>query len=118
MASHSEAPLPSPQNIDSTKEPPSEDSQPEAQTQRTINIKVEFGGGLELLFSNIRSHTISLPSTIPPSGSGSKTTFGAPAASTSASGSDVPANIRYLIRWLKENKLTERPELFVEAETV
>ena len=30
-----------------------------------ISLKVEFGGGLELLFSNQRSHRVTIPSTVP-----------------------------------------------------
>ncbi|ETW77333.1 hypothetical protein HETIRDRAFT_125501 [Heterobasidion irregulare TC 32-1] len=63
----------------------------------TLNIKIEFGGGLELLFSNQRSHRISLP------------------AHRLAV---QPANMDFLIQWLKENLLKERAELFVENDTV
>ncbi|TCD61147.1 Ubiquitin- modifier 1 [Steccherinum ochraceum] len=63
----------------------------------SISLKIEFGGGLELLFSNERSHRISLP-TIQPDGR--------------------PTNITDLIFWLRDNKLKERPELFVEDKTV
>ncbi|KAI0031516.1 ubiquitin-like modifier 1 [Vararia minispora EC-137] len=73
----------------------------------TLNLKVEFGGGLELLFDNVRSHRIALPAHVPSSrvpDSGSRT--------------PRPANITFLIHWLKDNLLKERAELFVENETV
>ena len=62
-----------------------------------LKLKVEFGGGLELLFSNQRSHLIDIPSTVPGS-----------------DGEGQPADIDFLIRWLKDNLLKERPELFIE----
>ena len=73
----------------------------------TLNVKIEFGGGLELLFSNERIHKITLPACIPAS---------SPAAKADAP--DAPANITYLIYWLKENLLKERAELFEENGTV
>ncbi|KAH7106835.1 ubiquitin-related modifier 1 [Auriculariales sp. MPI-PUGE-AT-0066] len=59
-------------------------------------VKVEFGGGLELLFASVKKHTLSLPAT--------------------ADG--APTNLTYLILWLRDNLLKERPELFVEEKTV
>ena len=73
----------------------------------TISVKIEFGGGLELLFSNERTHKIALPTHIPAS---------SPAATADAP--DAPANITFLIYWLKENLLKERAELFEEKGTV
>ena len=66
-----------------------------------LKLKVEFGGGLELLFSNQRSHLIDIPSTVPGS-----------------DGKGQPADIDFLIRWLKDNLLKERPELFTEDTTL
>ncbi|THH18889.1 hypothetical protein EW146_g2163 [Bondarzewia mesenterica] len=75
----------------------------------TINLKIEFGGGLELLFSNQRSHRVSIPAR-------------APTASPLANGSEAsktkPADIDFLVGWLKDNLLRERAELFVENGTV
>lgn len=59
----------------------------------TITLKIEFGGGLELLFSNQRSNTVTLPSSPAP-------------------------DVDYLIKWLTDNLLKERVELFVENNTV
>lgn len=70
----------------------------------SLSIKVEFGGGLELLFDNQRSHQISIPSLVPVDG---------------ADDSNLkPTDVKYLIDWLKTNRLRERPELFVEEGTV
>ncbi|KAH9988101.1 ubiquitin-like modifier 1 [Russula compacta] len=57
-----------------------------------LKLKVEFSGGLELLFSNTRSHLVNIPST--------------------------PVDINFLIHWLKSNLLRERPELFIEDGTL
>ncbi|KAG5652071.1 Ubiquitin- modifier 1 [Sphagnurus paluster] len=64
----------------------------------TISVKVEFSGGLELLFSNQRSHAVTIPSTDPTD--------------------SAPTNLQYLITYLRDNLLKERVELFVENETV
>ena len=63
-----------------------------------LKLKVEFGGGLELLFSNQRRHLIDIPSTVP-----------------QGDGQGQPADINSLIYWLKDNLLKERPELFIEG---
>jgi ubiquitin related modifier 1 len=89
----------------------------------TISLKIEFGGGLELLFDNKRSHRITVPAFLPSSSEASKT----PSLSTStAVASDTvtsddrpkPVDARYLIYWLRDNLLRERPELFIEDATV
>ncbi|KAF8892984.1 ubiquitin-related modifier 1 [Infundibulicybe gibba] len=72
----------------------------------TLTLKVEFGGGLELLFANERKHTITLPSLV------------APANDDSAIRERTPPNITYLIHHLRTHLLTERPELFTEGSTV
>ena len=69
----------------------------------TIPVKVEFGGGLELLFSNQRSHQVSLPSRVP---------------QTSQQSDSKPADVNYLINYLRDNLLKERAELFVENGTM
>ena len=65
-----------------------------------LSLKVEFGGGLDLLFSNERKHTISI------------------GAKFLEDGQEKEADVRHLIRWLRENKLKERPELFMEGNTM
>ncbi|KAK2811850.1 Ubiquitin- modifier 1 [Emmonsiellopsis sp. PD_5] len=63
-------------------------------TSPTLTLTVEFTGGLELLFSNERTHTISLPSTDAASGS--------------------PSTISSLVTYLCENVMKDsRRELFV-----
>ncbi|RXW23220.1 hypothetical protein EST38_g2646 [Candolleomyces aberdarensis] len=78
----------------------------------TLNVKVEFGGGLELLFSNQRSHKVTLPATAK-----------APKDSNTAlpvleSECTKPADVAYLIHYLRDHLLKERAELFVENGTV
>jgi len=63
-----------------------------------LTLKVEFGGGLELLFGNQRSHTLSVPAFVP--------------------STHRPTDVTYLIRHLRDNLLRERVELFVENDTV
>jgi ubiquitin related modifier 1 len=67
----------------------------------TLNLKIEFGGGLELLFGNVRSYKITIPVTAPATASGSKP--------------ERPADVTFLIQWLKDNLLKERSELFVDT---
>jgi len=66
-----------------------------------LNLKVEFGGGLELLFSNKRKHVVTVPSTVP-----------------KGHRKGEPVDINFLIHWLKDHLLKERPELFIESGTV
>jgi ubiquitin related modifier 1 len=66
-----------------------------------MKLKIEFGGGLELLFLNQRTHLIVIPSTVP---QGDK--------------KGQPVDIDFLVHWLKDNLLKERPELFIENGTV
>ncbi|KAF7341980.1 Ubiquitin-related modifier 1 [Mycena venus] len=71
----------------------------------SVSLKVEFSGGLELLFSNQRSHKLSVPALVP-------TTYGDSASDTK------PADITFLIHYLRDNLLKERVELFMENGTV
>ncbi|KAA1471943.1 ubiquitin-related modifier 1 [Dentipellis sp. KUC8613] len=79
----------------------------------TINLKIEFGGGLELLFNNQRSHRVSIPA---------HTSTAVSAAPGTDAGEGVelkqkPADLNFLIHWLRDNLLTERAELFVDEGT-
>lgn len=56
------------------------------------SVKVEFAGGLELLFSSQKQLTLQCPPEV--------------------------TKIRHLIAYLKEKYLKERPELFVQGDTV
>ncbi|KAF8513587.1 ubiquitin-like modifier 1 [Hysterangium stoloniferum] len=75
-----------------------------------LTLNVEFGGGLELLFSNQRLHTVSLPSYIPQNLN--KSTDG------SFDPTQRPANVTFLLNWLKQNLLKEREELFMDGDSV
>ena len=62
----------------------------------TKSVRVEFSGGLELLFSNQKSQQVEIPTTV----------------------NEKPTDVNYLIHWLKDNLLKERSELFVDNDTV
>ncbi|KAI9277573.1 ubiquitin-related modifier 1 [Sporodiniella umbellata] len=62
-----------------------------------LNIKVEFSGGMELLFDNVSKHTITIERV---QSSGAATT------------------LRELILYIRDNMMTEKKDLFVEKETV
>ncbi|KZO94693.1 ubiquitin-like modifier 1 [Calocera viscosa TUFC12733] len=70
--------------------------------EKTITVKLVFGGGVEVLFSNKRNQSITIPAQAPASGSHPSR----------------PADLRYLILWMSESLLTDRKELFVDGETV
>ncbi|KAK2872089.1 Ubiquitin- modifier 1 [Arthroderma sp. PD_2] len=66
--------------------------------KNTLDITVEFTGGLEMLFSNERTHKIALPS---------------------RDSNGVAANISYLVKYLIENVMKDqRKELFVVDDAV
>lgn len=75
-----------------------------------ISLKIEFGGGLELLFANQRKYTITIPSHVP---SDNRT-----CDSTPEEGETKPADITYLIHHMRDRLLKEREELFMENDTV
>ena len=76
----------------------------------TISLKVEFGGGLELLFSNKRSHRITLPASVSANNFTNTTNPVTEPKKT--------VDITYLIHYLKDHLLQERVELFMEKGTV
>jgi len=87
----------------------------------TINLKIEFNGGLELLFGNKRSHTLLLPAFIPSvqSTSAVKGNARSPTESSPASPPESRStDLTYLMHHLRTNLLTERPELFMDGDTV
>nr|XP_048679150.1 ubiquitin-related modifier 1 isoform X1 [Caretta caretta] len=59
-----------------------------------MSLLVEFGGGAELLFDGIKKHQVTLPC------------------------QPEPWDIRNLLKWIKQNLLKERPELFIQGDTV
>ncbi|PPQ86409.1 hypothetical protein CVT25_003531 [Psilocybe cyanescens] len=77
----------------------------------TISIKIEFGGGLELLFENKRSYRVDIPSVVP-----TDNTTDAEANLADKETKDV--DVDYLIHHMKDHMLKERVELFMEKNTV
>lgn len=65
----------------------------------TVKVKVEFGGGTELLLAppQEKKHNLTLPR-------------------TDEAGSDT--NVTFLIEYIRKNLITEREELFVDGESV
>ncbi|KAI8337666.1 ubiquitin-related modifier 1 [Chlamydoabsidia padenii] len=64
-----------------------------------LNIKVEFSGGMELLFNNERKHQITL-------------------SSQSQQNPNDPATLQDLIFYIRDNMMTEKKDLFVDKDTV
>ncbi|XP_069689743.1 ubiquitin-related modifier 1 isoform X2 [Periplaneta americana] len=59
-----------------------------------MHVTLEFGGGAELLFDNIKKHDVTLPET------------------------KEKWTIKSLLVWIKDNLLKERPELFLQGDSV
>ncbi|XP_072488653.1 ubiquitin-related modifier 1 isoform X2 [Notamacropus eugenii] len=59
-----------------------------------VSVQVEFGGGAELLFDGVKKHQVTLPS------------------------QEEPWDIRNLLIWIRKNLLKERPELFIQGDSV
>uniref|UniRef100_A0A8C8YRD6 Ubiquitin-related modifier 1 n=1 Tax=Prolemur simus TaxID=1328070 RepID=A0A8C8YRD6_PROSS len=59
-----------------------------------LSVEVEFGGGAELLFDGVKKHQVTLPK------------------------QEEPWDIRNLLVWIKKNLLKERPELFIQGDSV
>uniref|UniRef100_A0A2K5RLF9 Ubiquitin-related modifier 1 n=1 Tax=Cebus imitator TaxID=2715852 RepID=A0A2K5RLF9_CEBIM len=59
-----------------------------------LSVEVEFGGGAELLFDGVKKHQVTLP------------------------GQEEPWDIRNLLVWITKNLLKERPELFIQGDSV
>ena len=68
----------------------------------TLKLNIHFGGGAELLFDKIKKHEVELPAVRKyfPDCHNEKWT------------------IRELLIWIKENLLKERPELFLQGDSV
>ncbi|KAF8511316.1 hypothetical protein JB92DRAFT_3118186 [Gautieria morchelliformis] len=86
----------------------------------SFNLKIEFGGGLELLFSNQRSHTVSIPALANKSSISTSYSTETPQseAESLTQATQTPADVTFLLHWLKDNLLQERAELFMEGDTV
>ncbi|CAO1631806.1 unnamed protein product [Sympodiomycopsis kandeliae] len=93
----------------------------------TLNIKLAFGGGTELLLAPPRSkkQTIQIPKVIPLSQHAAinepsitspeaQTTKSTLAATDTSAGK--PSDMRYLVKFIRENLIVEREELFVDAD--
>ncbi|KAF5325521.1 hypothetical protein D9619_009701 [Psilocybe cf. subviscida] len=76
----------------------------------TLSIKIEFGGGLELLFSNQRSHSVRVPIMVPKDNSTN--------GDASANKETKSIDLQYLIHHMRDHMLQERAELFMENGTV
>ncbi|XP_008284451.1 ubiquitin-related modifier 1 isoform X1 [Stegastes partitus] len=59
-----------------------------------IAVHLEFGGGAELLFNGVKEHHVTLPS------------------------QSEPWDMKQLLVWIQRNLLKERPELFVQGDSV
>ncbi|KAM9841539.1 ubiquitin-related modifier 1 [Aulostomus maculatus] len=59
-----------------------------------LAIHLEFGGGAELLFNGVKEHQVTLPS------------------------QPEPWDMKQLLVWIQRNLLKERPELFVQGDSV
>lgn len=55
-------------------------------------------GGLHLIFSAQPRHLVHIPRTVP--------------------GSERPADVRFLIEWMKANLVSEREDMFIDGEGV
>ncbi|KAI5451644.1 Ubiquitin- modifier 1 [Naganishia albida] len=75
-----------------------------ASSAEEISIKLEFGGGLHLLFNSQPKHNVTLPKCV--------------TQDESKAGEDKPVNVKYLIRWMKDNLLSERVEMFGDGDGV
>ncbi|KAL1662775.1 hypothetical protein EV121DRAFT_217174 [Schizophyllum commune] len=85
----------------------------------TVTVDVEFSGGLELLFGNVRRHRVALPATKPDS-EAEVTPLSTNINLTLPilGGTSAPADVEFLIDYLAKNLLKERVELFVENGSV
>ncbi|KAI9142008.1 ubiquitin-related modifier 1-like protein [Paraphysoderma sedebokerense] len=63
-----------------------------------LKLELQFSGGMELLFDNIKSMAITLPET--------------------SEYEEGKCSIRQLLPYIRDNILKERPELFMDGETV
>ncbi|XP_060697106.1 ubiquitin-related modifier 1 [Hemiscyllium ocellatum] len=59
-----------------------------------IGVHLEFRGGAELLFNGVKERHVTLPT------------------------QSTPWDIRQLLMWIKNNLLKERPELFIQGDSV
>jgi ubiquitin related modifier 1 len=61
-----------------------------------LELDIEFSGGAELLFNKVKHHKVTLPDRE----------------------NNIPWTVRDLIKWISDNLLVERPELFIMRDSV
>ncbi|KJA25303.1 hypothetical protein HYPSUDRAFT_37801 [Hypholoma sublateritium FD-334 SS-4] len=76
----------------------------------TISLKIEFGGGLELLFANQRSHRIDIPCRVSTDNDTTVKELNEKEAKA--------VDVSYLVHHMRDHMLKERAELFMENGTV
>ncbi|GAA6062653.1 hypothetical protein JCM10212_003465 [Sporobolomyces blumeae] len=81
----------------------------------TVQLEVQFSGGMELLFSNQHNHTIRIPRYYDPETITKTANVQAPEPTEGRK-----TDVRFLIWWLREHLLEDRdrPELFSQGETI
>lgn len=96
----------------------------------TISVKVEFGGGLELLFDNKRKFSIDLPTHVASGSAGGPSTVpsrpnedkrsAVNSTETESLQEQKPVDVAFLIRHISSNLLVDkrRTDLFEENGTV
>ncbi|GAA5851470.1 hypothetical protein JCM9279_001078 [Rhodotorula babjevae] len=93
----------------------------------TISITVQMSGGMELLFSNEPTHTLTLPryyapesTTLAPTAPAAPPAPLDPSEGEGAGPETHETDVRFLVWWLREYVLEdrERPELFSQGDTV
>ncbi|KAF8558623.1 ubiquitin related modifier 1, partial [Imleria badia] len=88
----------------------------------TIDLKIEFSGGLELLFGNQRTHALSLPAVVPlqvvDAGNGTPAPTSTSGTASTPGAGVKSTDVTYMIHHLRTHLLKERPELFVDGDTV
>ncbi|XP_015222287.1 ubiquitin-related modifier 1 isoform X2 [Lepisosteus oculatus] len=89
-----------------------------------ISLHLEFGGGAELLFDGVKNHHVTLPSQSEPCHAelrqkedGKRQVPAEPGTEDSGL-TTLLGNMKQLLLWIKGNLLKERPELFIQGDTV
>ncbi|KAB1280306.1 Ubiquitin-related modifier 1 [Camelus dromedarius] len=81
-----------------------------------LSVEVEFGGGAELLFDGVKKHQVTLPGQEEPCKAlGARNHLD---LTLICSVPSSPGDIRNLLVWIKKNLLKERPELFIQGDSV
>ncbi|XP_015734854.1 ubiquitin-related modifier 1 isoform X3 [Coturnix japonica] len=89
-----------------------------------VSLQVEFGGGAELLFDGVKKHQVTLPSQPEPSVPGLLQFMARHhllqwvICISDGRLEDPSGDIRNLLKWIKQNLLKEKPELFMQGESV